>query len=72
MCAGKLPDTVSTEAKCLAHCTAPEADGVKGLSCWNDHLANVLKAMPTADAAKTTHCPHASGAPANGVCNETK
>jgi len=71
-CAGSgLADKVNSEQKCIAHCTAPEASGNMGLSCWNTHLANAIKAMPDAATAKTMHCPHASGAPGNGQCNET-
>jgi hypothetical protein len=66
-----LADAVNTEQKCIAHCTAPEAAGNKGLSCWNEHLANAIKAMPDAQTAKTTHCPHASGAATQDVCNKT-
>ena len=69
-CAGiGLAANVNTEAKCIAHCTAPEAAGATGLSCWNTHLGFVVAGT---GATKATHCPHASGAPANGVCNETK
>jgi hypothetical protein len=71
-CAGSgLAPNVDSEAKCIAHCTAPEAAGVMGLQCWNEHLANAIKAMPDAATAKTTHCPHASGAQSQTVCNKT-
>jgi hypothetical protein len=70
-CSGTgLADAVITEQKCIAHCTAPEADGIKGLSCWNEHLANAITNM--ADAGmKMTHCKHASGAQDQDVCNKT-
>jgi len=69
-CAGiGLAANVDTEAKCIAHCTAPEAAGATGLSCWNMHLGFVVAGT---GATKATHCPHASGAPGNNVCAETK
>lgn len=65
-CAGKgLADAVNTEQKCIAHCTAPEASGNMGLSCWNTHLDNAI-AGPVGD-----HCKHASGAQDQTVCNKT-
>jgi hypothetical protein len=65
-CAGKgLADAVNTEQKCIAHCTAPEASGNMGLSCWNMHLDNAI-AGPVGD-----HCKHASGAQDQTVCNKT-
>ena len=65
-CAGKgLADAVNTEQKCIAHCTAPEASGSMGLSCWNTHLMNAI-AGPGGD-----HCKHASGAQDQTVCNKT-
>ncbi len=66
-CAGKLAAAVDTEAKCIANCTKAPADGAKGLSCWNTHLTNIVNGQ-----SKDTHCPHASGAPGNGQCNETQ
>jgi hypothetical protein len=66
-CAGKLAAAVDTEAKCLAECDNDAAKGDKGLTCWNTHLAFIVGGM-----SKDTHCPHASGAPGNGACNETK
>jgi hypothetical protein len=65
-CAGKgLADAVNTTQKCIAHCTAPEASGAMGLSCWNTHLMNAI-AGPVGD-----HCKHASGAQDQTVCNKT-
>ena len=65
-CAGKgLADAVNTQPKCIAHCTAPEASGSMGLSCWNTHLMNAITG-PVGD-----HCKHASGAQDQTVCNKT-
>lgn len=65
-CAGKgLAPNVDTNAKCIAHCTAPEAAGNMGLSCWNTHLTNAVTG-PVGD-----HCKHASGAADQNVCNKT-
>jgi hypothetical protein len=66
-CAGKLATAVDSEAKCLAECNNDAAKGDKGLTCWNTHLGFIVGGM-----SKDTHCPHASGAPGNGACNETK
>jgi len=73
-CAGTgLAPNVDSEAKCIAHCTAPEASGTMGLACWNTHLAYAITNKDDA-AEKANHCGHASGAPTpkNGPCNETK
>jgi hypothetical protein len=68
VCMGSgLADNVNTEAKCLAHCTAPEAAGAMGMACWLQHLGFVNAGMmPKAD-----HCKHASGAMDQTQCNKT-
>jgi hypothetical protein len=58
---------VDTEPKCLAECSKAPAAGAMGLACWITHLENIT----VRNQSKATHCPHASGAPANGVCNVT-
>lgn len=70
-CGAKVAAPVNTEAKCIAQCTKPSATGDKGLSCWVKHLENAQSTTGDAEANKTLHCPHASGATGNGVCNET-
>jgi hypothetical protein len=62
-----IASTVDTEAKCLAECTKPAASGAMGLACWLTHLDNIV----TLGMSKATHCPHASGAQNNGMCNVT-
>lgn len=68
VCAGMLAEAVNTEPKCLAECNNAAATGAMGLSCWLTHLDNIV----TKGMSKATHCPHTSGAPNNGQCNETK
>jgi hypothetical protein len=59
--ANNLPAKIATSDLCLAECAkAPPAS----VTCWNTHTANAK----TGD--KGMHCPHAEGAPGNGVCPE--
>jgi len=56
-----IPTKINSEQKCLDVCkTAPGAS----VTCWNTHTANAK----TGD--KGVHCPHAEGAPGNGMCPE--